>query len=123
MSKFRRTRRVLAGLNASASLFVVWALASATAFGLGALISRLGGSESGAAALAGPPLALAFALALRALLRRSLRGYEARAAEEAARREGEELLRDPEFLESLNQMTRGEGTIVRARDEKENPDG
>ena len=113
----------LAALLGSAGLFLVWGLATTTALGLAALISRAGGSESGAAAAFGPPLGLAYALAFRALLRRALERHEAAETLKRARAEGEELLRDPEFLESLDQLARGQARIARTRDEEENPNG
>ena len=72
-------------------------------------------AESAAAALAAALLARAARPALRALLKRSLARHEAK----LLRREGEELMRDPEFLESLAQMARGEYVVARTCDEKE----
>lgn len=128
MGSPRRARRLMktfATVLGSVSLLTIWTLATTTALMLAALISRAGGSESGAAAVFGPPLGLVYALAFRALLRRALERHEAAETLARARAEGEELLRDPEFLESLNQLARGQGTIVRARtrDEEENPNG
>jgi hypothetical protein len=84
--------------------FVIWAAASAAAYGLAAALAH-GSAQSAAAALLAPPLALGFTFALRALLRRSL----------SADDEAEELARDPDLAESLDQMQRGEGRTVRPR--------
>lgn len=72
-------------------------------------------AQSAAAALAAALLARAARPALKALLRGALARHEAK----LGRREGEELMRDPDFVESVAQMARGEGTIARTRDEEE----
>ena len=126
MGSSRRARRLMktfATVLGSVSLLTIWALATTTALMLAALISRAGGSESGAAAVFGPPLGLVYALTFRALLRRALERHAAAETLARARAEGEELLRDPEFLESLDQLARGQARIARTRDEEENPNG
>jgi hypothetical protein len=119
----RLIRSGVAALLGSASLLLVWALASCLALALTVPVAH-GTAQSAAAAFIAPPLSLALALAFRALLRRVLTRHEAALAKAMARAEGEALMRDPEFLESLNQMARGEHRPwSETRTEMENPDG
>jgi len=96
-------------------LIPVWVAAAAIATGAALLLTH-GTTAAAVAALLSTPLAVALGIATRALLRRSLARHELR----MARAEGDALMRDPEFLESLSQMRRGEGIRARTRDEEEN---
>ena len=103
-------------LALTGSLGLVWVTSGALAYGLALLV---GSARSAVAAFAAPPLALGLLFALRALLRAVLRRVEPRLGEAAARREAEALMADPDFIESLAQMARGEGRPARTREEKD----
>lgn len=113
---FRVGLRVLSLLS---SLGVAWVVAGSLAYALALLV---GSARSAVAAFAAPPLTLGALWGLRALLRAVLRRVEPRLGEAAARREAEALMADPDFIESLAQMARGEMRPARTHDE-ENPDG
>lgn len=99
----------------SSILLVPWLSSAASSYGAAQLLTHGTAAIALAAALS-PPLAIGATFALG----RTLRGSQTRAQARALRREGEQLMADPAFIESLNQMRRGEGRPVRTREEQEN---
>jgi hypothetical protein len=99
-------------------LLMPWMAGSALAYTTAAETTTGPATAALSGALA-PPAAIGFAYALRGALRWALRRAEGHISEAMARREDEALLRDPDLLESLAQMARGEGTIARTSNEEE----
>jgi hypothetical protein len=103
----RFARALVSHLVGSSILVLPWVAGSGISFAVAETLLH-GRAAIALSALLAPPLALGFTYGLRGALRRVLGRYETQIGEALARREGEALMRDPEFLESLAQMARGE---------------
>jgi hypothetical protein len=103
-------RRTVKEAVGASILLIPWGAAALVAeLAVTPLAPTLGVAAAvGLTALAAPPLALGFTYVLRGALRALLVRFGDRIAETRARTEGDALLRDSDFLESLAQMQRGE---------------